>query len=158
LLGEGHFDTARSYKNWASLLWARGTYGQAEEAGTSAAKSFETARRRISFAGLERTRYAAAGAPLLFLAAVTARNRKPVAAWQALENNLARGLLDDLAVRPITADERRREQDLVAKLNRLDSQIAALLGTHEVSQAAREKAEQLRKQRDAVQAEFAQWQ
>jgi hypothetical protein len=93
LLGEGQFDTARAYKNWASLLWAQGKYGQAEEVANSAAKSFETARRRVSFAGLGRARYAAEESPLLFLAAVTARNGKPVAAWQTLENNLARGLL-----------------------------------------------------------------
>ncbi len=156
LLGEGHPTTAWAYKNLVSNWWAQGQYEQAEKVGPAATKSFEAARRRISFAGLERASYAADNSPLRFLAAVAARTGKPVAAWQSLENDLARGLLDDLSVRLLNAEERRHEQDLLGKLNRLDSQIAALLGTHKVTQAAREQVDQLRRQRDAVQAECAQ--
>src|SRR5262249_34430923 len=47
-------------------------------------------------------------------------------AWTWWETDLARGLLDDLSarqLRPLTAEERRREADLTGQLQRLDEQI-----------------------------------
>ncbi len=158
VLGEGHPQTAWAYKNLVGNWWAQGKYAEAEKLGPAAAKSFEAARRRVSFAGLERAGYAAENSPLPLLAAVAARNGKPAAAWQFLENNLARGLLDELSARPLSDEERKREQDLLGKLKRLDSQIAALLGTAKVTETAQGRAEELRKERDAVLAEFTQLQ
>src|SRR5262249_16557571 len=52
-------------------------------------------------------------------------------------------------------EERRREQELHERLQRLDNQVAALLQVKEPSDAHRRQADQLRQQRDAAQAEFA---
>ena len=52
---------------------------------------------------------------------MAARRGQADVAWQALEQNLARGLLDDLAERPISPDERRRELAL------LDSTVGLIL-------------------------------
>ena len=63
-----------------------------------AVKSLDTARLRVAFTGLERasdTRMITAPA----LAAVLARLGQPGDAWQSLEEDLGRGLLDELAAR-----------------------------------------------------------
>ncbi|MGO9919583.1 MAG: CHAT domain-containing protein [Isosphaeraceae bacterium] len=52
-----------------------------------------------------------------------ARLGQPVAAWQALEEDFGRGLLDELAARQdkrLTSDERNRIRELTAELERLD--------------------------------------
>src|SRR5262249_10361846 len=156
--GEGHPRTAGAYKNLIQTMWARGKLREAEQLGAPAAASFETARRRISFAGLDRVRYAADNSPLPLLAAIAARNGKPDLAWRWLESDLARGLLDELAERPLSDEERRREQELVGQLKRLDDQIGKLLGTSQVADADQKLVEQLRREREAVQADFAQLQ
>src|SRR5262249_50665632 len=115
-----------------------------------AAKSFETAHRRISFAGLDRAGYTAGYSPFPALAAMAARGGKPEAAWQALERNLARGLLDDLSARPLSGEERRREQELLGRLDLLDRQVASL--------RAGGGADELRRRRDAAQTEFVRFQ
>jgi CHAT domain-containing protein len=148
VLGEGHPVTAWAYKNLVLTCCARGDYRQAAELGAAAARSFESARRRISFAGLDRSASTAAYCPFPALAAVAARGGKPDAAWQALEQNLARGLLDDLSARPLSDPERRREQELLGRLDRLDRQVAALPAG----------ANELRRQRDTAQAEFVRFQ
>jgi serine/threonine protein kinase/CHAT domain-containing protein/Tfp pilus assembly protein PilF len=158
VLGEGHSNTAGSYKNLIRVLWARGKYREAERLAADAAASFETARRRVSFSGLERVRYAAENSPLPLLAATAARNGKPELAWRWLESDLARGLLDELAERPLSEEERRREQELLGQLKRLDDQIGLALGANRASEGARQLADGLRRERDALQAEFAQLQ
>jgi CHAT domain-containing protein/Tfp pilus assembly protein PilF len=147
VLGEGHPSTARTYKLLVVNCCARGDRGQAAELAAAAAKSFETARRRISFAGLDRAGPTAEFSPYPALAAVAARGGKPGDAWRALEQNLARGLLDDLSARPLSAEERGREQELIGRLDLLDRQVAAG-GT----------ADELRRQRDAALTEFARFQ
>jgi CHAT domain-containing protein/Tfp pilus assembly protein PilF len=156
ILGEGHPNTTWALLNSAMLAWARGDYRAAEQHGIQGAKSFDVARIRISYAGLERASFAADTSPWPLVAALAARNGKPLEAWRALENDLARGLLDDLAARPLTADERNRELSFLGRLNRLDGQIAALLGTR--TEAARLKSEQLSKERDDLQSKLSQFQ
>src|SRR5205823_5981671 len=116
VLGEGHPRTAWAYKNLVLNCCARGDHAQAAALAAAAANSFEIARRRISFAGLERATPTADYSPFPALATVAARAGQPDAAWQALERNLARGLLDDLAARPLSAEDRRREQELLGRL------------------------------------------
>jgi CHAT domain-containing protein/tetratricopeptide (TPR) repeat protein len=152
LLGEGHPSTARTYKFLVVNCCARGDHAQAAGLAAAAAKSFETAHRRISFAGLDRAGRAAEFSPYPALAAVAARRGKPEDAWQALENNLARGLLDDLWARPLTAAERGREQELLGRLDFLDRRVAALTA------GGGADADELRRQRDAAEAEFARFQ
>jgi CHAT domain-containing protein/tetratricopeptide (TPR) repeat protein len=147
VLGEEHPSTAWTYKNLVVNCCARGDHAQAAALGAAATRSFEIARRRLSFAGLDRAASTAQLSPFPALAAVAARGDKPDAAWQALEQNLARGLLDDLAARPLSPEDRRREQELIGRLDLLDRQVAVL-------PAGPGTADELRRQRDAAQAEF----
>jgi CHAT domain-containing protein/tetratricopeptide (TPR) repeat protein len=146
VLGEGHPMTARTYRSLVVNHCMRGDHEGAGALGPAAVRSFEIARRRISFSGLDRAGRADEISPYPALAAVAARAGKPEAAWQALEQNLARGLLDDLSARPLSDDERRREQELLDRLDLLDRPVAA------------RSAEEVRRQRDAAQAEFAAFQ
>jgi CHAT domain-containing protein/Flp pilus assembly protein TadD len=129
VLGEGHPNIATGYKALASNLYAQGRYAEAEALWARAARSFGLARLLVTPTGLERTSFSAKRSPLPYLAAVVARQGKPADAWQWLEEDLARGLLDDLSIRQLrqlTSEEVKREQELVGKLHRLDEQIAAL--------------------------------
>ena len=157
VLGESHPSTALTYKLLVLNCCARGAHAQAVALGEDAAKSFEAARRRIGYAGLDRARRTAESSPYPALAAAAARGGKPGDAWHALEQNLARGLLDDLSARPLSADERGREQELLGRLDLLDRQVAALPADGGTD-AERKAADELRRQRDAAQAEFVRFQ
>jgi CHAT domain-containing protein/tetratricopeptide (TPR) repeat protein len=157
VLGESHPSTALTYKLLVLNCCARGDHAQAVALAEDAAKSFEAARRRIGYAGLDRARRTAESSPYPALAAAAARGGKPGDAWHALEQNLARGLLDDLSARPLSADERGREQELLGRLDLLDRQVAALPADGGTD-AERKAAGELRRQRDAAQAEFVRFQ
>jgi CHAT domain-containing protein/tetratricopeptide (TPR) repeat protein len=157
VLGEGHPSTAWTYKNLVLNRCARGDHARAAELAEAAGGSFETARRRISFAGLDRAAPTAEYSPFPALATVAARGGKRDAAWQALEQNLARGLLDDLAARPLSPGDRRREQELLGRLDVLDRQVAALLAGGGKDAGSR-TVDELRRHREAAQTEFVRFQ
>ncbi len=145
-VGEGHPRTAWAYKSLLLNCCARADHAQAAALAAAAARSFEAARRRISAGGLDRAGRAAEISPYPALAAVAARAGKPEEAWHAFERNLARGLLDDLAARKLSAEDRRREQELLGRLDTLDRRVAA--------RPAGPDADGPRRQRDAAQAEL----
>jgi CHAT domain-containing protein len=160
LLGEEHPETAAAYQNLAFNLSAQGKYETAETIWRAAARSFEAARLRVSFAGLERAAYTTEHSPLFGLTASLARAGHATEAWKALEANLARGLLDDLSVRrarPLTDAEGRREQELTGQLQLLDKQIAALLSRKDGIESHRVQVNKLREQREAAVAEWTQF-
>jgi CHAT domain-containing protein/Tfp pilus assembly protein PilF len=150
VLGEEHPDTADSYNNVAYTLNAQGKYRDAEAMWRAAARSFETARLRSSFTGLERAAFAGEHSRLASLTACLARAGKGADAWTYWEANLARGLLDDLSACPLTEPEHRREQELLGKLQLLDKHIAALLQTRNPTETHRQQLDQLQKERDAA--------
>jgi CHAT domain-containing protein/tetratricopeptide (TPR) repeat protein len=155
--GEGHPDTAWTYRNLALCCCARGEHARAAALAADATASFEAARRRVSFAGLDRAGRAADISPLPALAAAAARAGHTKEAWQALEQDLARGLLDDLFARPLSDEDRRREQELLGQLDRLDRQAAArAAGPGEDPGGL--AADELRRQRDAARLEFVRFQ
>ncbi|HET6574279.1 MAG TPA: CHAT domain-containing tetratricopeptide repeat protein [Fimbriiglobus sp.] len=158
VLGEGHPSTANAYKHLVINAWARGEYARVEELGPAAAASFEAARRRVSFVGLGRVSNSDVLSPLRHLSAVAARNGRLAAAWGYLETNLARGLLDDLAPRALSAEERAAEQGLLLQLDRLDKRLGTLPDGPEVTAAARKKVEEVRRERDVAQAKLVQLQ
>ncbi|HKB01969.1 MAG TPA: tetratricopeptide repeat protein [Gemmataceae bacterium] len=149
LLGEGNSTTTWSYRNLAANYWALGKYEQAATLGPAALASFEAARSRISFVGLDRARRTEELSPLPYLAAAAARGKHFSDAWRYLEAGLARGLLDDLTVRPLTDPERAREQQLLRRLDQLNRQIA---------DPDRKDAEALRPKRDEAQADLVRYQ
>ncbi len=121
LLTDYHLQTASSYDNVASNLAAQGKYIEARDQWLRAVKSLDKARLRVAFTGLERTRTVKSMRPAL--AAVLARLRQPAEAWQPLEEDLGRGLLDELAARQdrrLTPAERARLRELTQELERLD--------------------------------------
>src|SRR5262249_6600542 len=86
---------------------------------------FAAGRLHYAFAGLERAAITASKSPLLYLAPLLARNGKPEEAWRRLEEAFGRGLFDDLSAREalashLTAAERQRQQELTAKLTRVE--------------------------------------
>jgi tetratricopeptide (TPR) repeat protein len=121
LLSDDHPDTADSYNNLAYNLSAQGKYLEARDRWRNAVKGLEAARLGVAFTGMERatTKQSAR----LAVAAVLARLGQPAEAWQALEEDLGRGLLDELAARKearLNANERERIRELIAELERLD--------------------------------------
>jgi len=121
LLTDDHPQTAESYSNLAYNLSAQGKYLEARDRRLSAVKSLDAARLSAAFTGLERA--ATKQSVRLALAAVLARLGQPSEAWQSLEQDLGRGLLDELAARQdrqLTAAERARLRGLTTELERLD--------------------------------------
>jgi len=122
LLTDDHPDTANSYSVLASNLAAQGKYFEARDRWLCAVKSLDAARLWVAFTGLERaggTKESVRPA----LAAVLARLAQPADAWKRLEEDLGRGLLDELAARQdrrLRAGERGRLRELTAELERLD--------------------------------------
>jgi CHAT domain-containing protein/tetratricopeptide (TPR) repeat protein len=121
LLTDDHPDTARSYNLLARNLSAQGRYPEARDRWLAAARSQDLARRQVAFTGLERAATQISTQPAL--AAVLARLGEPADAWDYLEANLGRGLLDELVARQgrgMASADRDRFRKLTAELERLD--------------------------------------
>ncbi len=145
---DDHPNAAVSYSRLATNLAAQGKYLEARDRWLSAVKSLDASRLRVAFAGLER----AAGTKQAVrpgLAAVLARLGQPALAWQTLEEDLGRGLLDELAARQdkrLTPAERARLRELTAALEQLDKLVETT--PHGTDQAERVKRfEDLKRQR-----------
>ena len=124
LLTDDHPDTARSYGNLAGNLNAQGKYHEAQDRWRTAVKSLDKARLRIGFAGLDRAGRVKSMRPAL--TAVLARLGQTAQAWQSLEEDLGRGLLDEIAARQdnrLTPAERARFRELTAALEQLDKLV-----------------------------------
>jgi tetratricopeptide (TPR) repeat protein len=148
LLSEEHLDTAICYRNLASTLNAQGKYVEARDRWQRAVKSLDAVRLRVAFTGLDR----AGGAELSVrpsLAAVLARLGQPAEAWQPLEQDLGRGLLDELAARQdrrLAPGERTRLRELTSALERLDRLVEST--PKDLDEAERAKRfEELERQR-----------
>jgi CHAT domain-containing protein len=129
-LGEDHPHTAASYNNVAANLNAQGKYAAALQSLETAARSYETARLGIAAAGLERAAFGAERSPYPALAAACCRAGLPADAWAALEANLARGLLDEMALRRgagLPPTERQQRDELLARRTPLETRILALV-------------------------------
>ncbi len=113
-----------------------------------AVKSLDAARLQVAFTGLDRA--GTRESTRLDLAAVQARLDRPAEAWQSLEEDLGRGLLDELAARQdrrLAPDERARLHDLTAELEKLDRLVETT--PKGLDQAERAKRfEDLKRQRE----------
>jgi len=159
-LGEEHPSTAKAYNNLAGALAAQGKYAEAEKVWTIAKRLYGIARLRNARTGLERISFATEQSAAALLSVCLARNGKPTLAWQDLEACLARGLLDEITSgpsvpRPISPGERHREQDLLARLDRLDQQILLLVTAANKDHGASGKLEKLLAERRQTGAEAA---
>jgi CHAT domain-containing protein len=160
--GEDHPATANCYNNVAYNLNALGRYAEAEKSWTLAAIAFEKLRGRIALTGLDRAATAARIAPFSPLACKLAQRGAVAEAWSRYEQDLARGLLDDLSARQarrISPQDRRREEQLFAQLKRLDTLAVALAARREPDRqqdAARQKLTQERIEAQAAWSAFQQ--
>jgi tetratricopeptide (TPR) repeat protein len=155
-LGESHPDTARSHNDLANNLDAQGRPQEAIAHWRAAAESLERSRRALSRSGLERAQ-ATRMDPLSALATALARQDQGREAWRYWESNLARGLLDDLSLRqlrPLNAEERRQEADLLGPLQRLEEQIGQLAARSRRNQDDDRRLEQLRNQEGTLRGRF----
>jgi tetratricopeptide (TPR) repeat protein len=148
LLTENHHSTAISYNNLAYNLYYQGKYSDAKNRWMSAVEILDSARLLVAFTGLERAGDRKTIRPAL--AAVLARLGQPSEAWQALEDDLGRGLLDELTARQdrrLTAADRARLRDLTNEVEKLDKLVESTpkeLGSDQRAQ----RFEELRRQRD----------
>ncbi|HZW34903.1 MAG TPA: tetratricopeptide repeat protein, partial [Isosphaeraceae bacterium] len=159
-LGEDHPDTARSYSSLAANLHSQGKFAEADVMAIAAAGSFEAARPRISFTGMDRAEFSARSSPLPLLAALLVRQGRDQDAWQRWESGLARGLFDDLTARrrrPLTPEERGRQEDLIGQLNRLDNQIGALAAASTPADDQLKRLDSLKDRRLELQGRLAQF-
>jgi tetratricopeptide (TPR) repeat protein len=148
LLSDGHLDAVKSCKNRADNLNAQGKYAEARDQWQQAVKILDSARLRVAFTGLER-----AEAEMLelrpCLAAVLARLGQPAEAWQCLEEDLGRGLLDELVARQdqrLAPGQRARLRELTNELEGLDKLVETL--PKDLDQAGRaDRFEDLKRQR-----------
>jgi tetratricopeptide (TPR) repeat protein len=148
LLTDDHLITSFAYDNLARNLYAQGKIPEARDLWLDAAKSFYAARLTVAFAGMERV--GTRQSPHAALAAILARLGKPAEAWQALEGDLGRGLLDELAARRdrrLATAERARLRELNTELERLDRLVETT--PHRLDQSERAKRfEELKRQRE----------
>jgi tetratricopeptide (TPR) repeat protein len=154
-LGEAHPDTATSYYNLAATIEAQGRSDEVLHAWTAAAESFRQARL-LGRGGLE-SALAADWSPLPSLALALARAGQPRAGWARWQDGLARGVLDEVAgraLRPLTAQERARDDELRGRLQALDEQIGRLVSRPRRSQADDQQFESLRRQQNEAEGQY----
>jgi tetratricopeptide (TPR) repeat protein len=121
LLTGDHPATVDSYSNAAFNLYAQGKYVEARDQLLHLVQNWERARLQVAFTGLDRAAGKRTVRPVL--AAVLARLDQPAEAWQHLEEDLGRGLFDELAARQdrrLTPGDRARLRELASELARLD--------------------------------------
>ena len=126
VLTDDHPYTADSYDSLAGILDAQGKYAEARDLWMNAVKGLDATRLRVAFTGLDRA--GTKRRSRLALAAVLARLGQPAEAWQQLERDLGRGLLDELANRQdqrLVPAERARLRELSTELERLDRLVEA---------------------------------
>jgi len=146
---------------WARFLQTVERFQEAEEVWSIAAGLYERRRVQLSYVGLERASAAARLSPWMSLAVCRARIGKHREAWKAYERDLARGLLDSLAMERtwrLTPQERNRQQDLSWQLNRSQEHIASLHAEWDMGADDRTPLDDLQRERQAVQAEFLSFQ
>jgi tetratricopeptide (TPR) repeat protein len=153
LLGDDHPGTAEISRNLAFNLMDQGRYTEARDHLIREARSFEVSRLQAGITGLDRATATTRADPLLVLTSVLARLGQPTEAWQRLEQDLGRGLLDELAARRdrrLTPEERAQLGQLVADLERLDRLFEVPMERLDQTER-RKRLDDLRQQHDLVQ-------
>jgi CHAT domain-containing protein/Tfp pilus assembly protein PilF len=147
-LGEEHAHTTNSYARLAFHLYLLGKEEQAEHMAERACRSFLSARLHVAFTGLERAGFRADSSPQSLLALLRARAGKAAAAWQAFEQDLARGLLDEVAARQrlLPVGQREELDALRGRCHLLERQLAALSGNRNAE--SRRQQDRVREQLD----------
>jgi tetratricopeptide (TPR) repeat protein len=157
-LGEGHPYTAGSYTNVAVNLRAQGKYASALASLETAARSYEATRLNAASGGLERAAFGVKLSRYPFLAAARGRAGRAADAWEALEADLARGLLDEMALRHgpgLSPAQQRQRDELRAQRAPLEARILALVRAPQRTDAETAEQERLLAQRRQLDRELA---
>jgi CHAT domain-containing protein/tetratricopeptide (TPR) repeat protein len=153
VLGEEHPKTAMSYNNVARNLHAQRKYTTALAALETSARSYEAARLGIASAGMERSAFGAERSPYALLAATQSRAGRSADAWAAIESDLARGLLDEMASRRGSglkpADQSRRDE-LESQRTPINHSIFALVSQPKRTDAEAAELDRLIEQRKVL--------
>ncbi len=154
-LGEQHPLTATAYHNLAYNLAAHGKYAAAFATLERASRSYETSRLAAAH-GLERS--VALRSPYPLQAALLARRDRPREAWEALQHDLARGLLDEQAGRResiFRPNERTLRTTLTQRLAVIRPRFLYLLTQPERSKAEQQELGDLIGKQRQLDADFA---
>jgi tetratricopeptide (TPR) repeat protein len=155
VLGEEHPNTVNAYAALAVILYHKGEYTKAEEVLRKAALPFERARDQIASSSLDRVAFSSACSPLLFLAALLARNGKSDEAWEWLERSLARGTSAELLFRRgLTGDDRSHRVAIARRLAHLDTLIEQRGALTVNTEAERKEHESLLTERRQLQVDL----
>jgi tetratricopeptide (TPR) repeat protein len=157
-LGDDHPFVTVGYYSVAVNLQAQGRYPEALALMEKAARSYEAARLSVAAAGLVRAAFGAAHSPYPLLASARGRAGRAAEAWAALEADLARGLLDELALRrgpALTPAEQRRRDELRALRAPLDARVLALPSRPQRTEAEGAELDRLVAQRRQLEKELA---
>lgn len=141
-IGTNHPALIDTRIQYASALFASERIEAAIEVLTTAAQAFRQSRLRAGFSGFDRIDFAANRSPLSALAVCLANRQRPRDAWRALEENCARGTLDEVssrALRRLTERERVQEDMLGAEIRSLE---AALMSGSKDERSTRTKLDQ----------------
>ncbi len=158
ILGPQHPDVVDSLSALALIKTLLGQKTEAETFWRDAAAGFDSARLRAGLGGLDRVHFTARRSPLPALAACLAGAGRPCEAWQQMETNLARGLLDTLSarhVRPLTSGERQQETELNSRLIGIDEQMSALRRALDGAEGDSTELSRLSRERVALQVDLA---
>jgi CHAT domain-containing protein len=158
VLGEDHPLTALSYNNVAYDLNAQGKHGAALATLEASARCYEAARLGVAAVGLQRAAFGAERSPYPLLAAARSRAGRAADAWAALEADLARGLLDEWALRRgigLTQTERRQRDELRSRRAPLEARILALASRPQRTAAEGAELTRLLEQRQDLEKSLA---
>jgi CHAT domain-containing protein/tetratricopeptide (TPR) repeat protein len=153
VLTDNHLATAGITSRLAESLNAERKYAEARDHWLRAARGFEAARLLAASTGLDRATATTRDDPMIALAAVLARLGQPDEAWQRLEEDLGRGLLDELAAREdrrLSPEDRAELQQRIAEVERLDRLFEAPITRSDLSEL-RKHAEDFLRQRERAQ-------
>jgi tetratricopeptide (TPR) repeat protein len=155
-LGADDPETALTYNNLADNLDAEGRFAEAVQSWRAAVRGFELTRFAGGPSGLERALLKNTPARLS-LAVALARQAQSRDAWRNWEADLARGLLDDLSarqLRPLTAEERQRETDILGQLQKVDEQVGKLVATFNRTQNEDQRLDNLRQHQRVLRGQY----
>jgi hypothetical protein len=157
VLGDQHPQSTLNYSNLAVNLHAQGKHAEALATLDRATRSYEC-RRLIAARGLERSVAANSHSPYPLMGALMARQGRSADAWIALERDLARGLLDQLAERragTLPPDEQRRYDALTDRLAAIGPRILFLLTRTQRSDAEQKELDNLSAERRRLATDLA---
>jgi hypothetical protein len=156
-LGEAHPDIGAGYHSLAVNLYGQGKYAEALATLEQASHSYETSRLAAA-RGLERAVATGSKSPYPLQAALLARLGRPRDAWDALQRDLARGLLDEQAGRRqslLQPDERTKQTALANRLAAISPRILYLLTRQQRSKAEQQELDELAKERRQLDSDLA---